>query len=115
MANRASGGGLDPAPLAAAMRGAEVLVTGPAELERVAAFKPDRIAVAGGDGTIAPVAELAGRLGVPLAVIAAGTANDFARANGLPLDRLEAARARGERHRAAAAASSAGSPTGGRS
>src|SRR6478609_4306379 len=81
VANRASGGGLDPAPLAAAMRGAEVLVAGPAELERLTAFKPDRIAVAGGDGTIAPVAELAGRLDVPLAVIAAGTANDFARTN----------------------------------
>ena len=50
----------------------------------------DRIAVAGGDGSIAPVAELAGRLGVPLAVIPAGTANDFARAHGLPLD-LDAA------------------------
>jgi len=91
VANRASGGGLDLAPIEAAMRGAEVLVIGPAELERVAAFKPDRIAVAGGDGTIAPVAELAGRLDVPLAVIAAGTANDFARTNRLPLDRLEAA------------------------
>jgi diacylglycerol kinase family enzyme len=75
------------------MRGAEVLVVGcgDADLERVAAWAPDRIAVAGGDGTIGPVAELAGRLDVPLAVIPGGTANDFARANGLPLDRLEAA------------------------
>jgi diacylglycerol kinase (ATP) len=87
-ANRASGGGLDPAPLVAAMHGAEVLVTGPSELERVAAWGPDRIAVAGGDGTLGAFAELAGRLDVPLAVIPAGTANDFARANGLPLDRL---------------------------
>jgi diacylglycerol kinase (ATP) len=93
VANRAAGGGLDPEPLAGAMRGAEVLVVGcgDADLERVAAWAPDRIAVAGGDGTIGPVAELAGRLGVPLAVFPAGTANDFARANGLPLDRLEAA------------------------
>ena len=52
----------------------------------------DRIAVAGGDGSIAPVAELAGRLGVPLAVIPTGTANDFARAHGLPLDVDAAAR-----------------------
>jgi diacylglycerol kinase (ATP) len=66
-------------------------VVAPTELDRVAAWAPDRIAVAGGDGTIAPAAELAGRLDVPLAVIAAGTANDFARANGLPLDRLAAA------------------------
>ncbi len=93
VANRAAGGGLDPAPLAAAMDGAEVLVAGceRAELERIAHWAPDRIAVAGGDGTIGPVAELAGRLRVPLAVIPAGTANDFARTNGLPLDRLAAA------------------------
>jgi diacylglycerol kinase family enzyme len=91
VANRSSGGGLDPAPLAAAMRGADVLTVGPQELDRVAAFAPERIAVASGDGTIAPVAELAGRLRVPLAVIAGGTANDFARVNGLPLDPLTGA------------------------
>jgi diacylglycerol kinase family enzyme len=91
-ANRDSGGGLDPAPLAAAMRGAHVDVLGIDELGRVAELQPDRVAVAGGDGSIGPVAELAGRLGVPLAVIPAGTANDFARAHGLPTDREEAAR-----------------------
>jgi diacylglycerol kinase (ATP) len=90
-ANRDSGGGLDPAPLAAAMRGAHVEVLGIDELDRVAGLQPDRVAVAGGDGTIGPVAELAGRLGVPLAVIPAGTANDFARAHGLPTDRRRAA------------------------
>jgi diacylglycerol kinase (ATP) len=94
-ANAQSGGGLDPEPLARAMReaGAEVDVYGcePDELERIAAARPDRVAVAGGDGTIGPAAELAGRLGVPLAVIATGTANDFARANTLPDDPLEAA------------------------
>ena len=95
-ANPRSGGGFDPEPLAQAMRdqGAAVVVHGcePSELERIAAAVPDRVAVAGGDGTIGPAAELAGRLGVPLAVIATGTANDFARANGLPDDPLEAAR-----------------------
>jgi diacylglycerol kinase (ATP) len=94
-ANRASGGGLDPDPLAAAMRehGADVEVLGSdgPELERAASWRPDRLAVAGGDGTIAPVAELAGRLEVPLAVIPGGTANDFARVNGLPGDPLAAA------------------------
>jgi YegS/Rv2252/BmrU family lipid kinase len=94
-ANRASGGGLDPDPLAAAMRaqGAEVAVHGcdGEDLERAAAWEPDRLAVAGGDGTIGPVAELAGRLDVPLAVIPTGTANDFARAYGLPADPVEAA------------------------
>jgi diacylglycerol kinase family enzyme len=53
---------------------------------------PDRIAVAGGDGTIGPVAEAAGRAGIPLAVIPTGTANDFTRAHGLPGDALEGAR-----------------------
>jgi diacylglycerol kinase (ATP) len=94
-ANRASGGGLDPEPLADAIRahGAEVAVFGPepAELERAAAWEPDRVAVASGDGTIGPVAELAGRLDVALAVIGAGTANDFARAHSLPADPIEAA------------------------
>ena len=50
----------------------------------------DRVVVVGGDGTIAPGAELAARLGVPLAVVPAGTANDFARAHGLPQDVDEA-------------------------
>jgi YegS/Rv2252/BmrU family lipid kinase len=89
-ANRASGGGLDPEPLLAEMRtrGAEVAGFGceQDDLERAAAWGPDRLAVAGGDGTIGPVAELAGRLDVPLAVIPTGTANDFARAYGLPAD-----------------------------
>jgi diacylglycerol kinase (ATP) len=95
-ANRASGGGLDPEPLAAAMReaGATVEIGGcePDALERLGAARPDRLAVAGGDGTIGPVAELAGRVGVPLAVIPTGTANDFARAHGLPGEPLAAAR-----------------------
>lgn len=94
-ANRASGGGLDPGPLAAAMRrhGARVDVYGceTEELERAAAAGPQRIAVAGGDGTVGPAAELAGRLSVPLAVIPTGTANDFARAYGIPADREAAA------------------------
>jgi diacylglycerol kinase family enzyme len=94
-ANRASGGGLDPAPLEAAMRehGAEVERFGcdDEDLERAAATAPDRIAVAGGDGTIGSAAAVAGRLGVPLAVIPTGTANDFARAHDLPDDPAAAA------------------------
>jgi diacylglycerol kinase (ATP) len=46
----------------------------------------DRIVVVGGDGTIAPAAELASTLGVPLGVVGAGTANDFVRAHELPED-----------------------------
>jgi diacylglycerol kinase (ATP) len=94
-ANRESGGGLDPEPLTAVMRskGAEVEVFGcrDEDLERAAAWGADRVAVAGGDGTIGPVAELAGRLDVPLAVLPTGTANDFARAYSLPGDPREAA------------------------
>ena len=94
-ANRASGGGLDPEPLAAAMRehGAEVAIHScdPEDLDKIAATRPDRVVVAGGDGTVGPVAELAGRLGIPLGVIPTGTANDFARAYGLPDDPEEAA------------------------
>ena len=95
VANPASGGGLDPAPLVRAMseRGAEVAVFDCAtdDIKRAAAVSPDRLVVAGGDGTIGPVADLAGRLDVPLAVIPGGTANDFARATGLPLDPIDAA------------------------
>jgi diacylglycerol kinase family enzyme len=94
-ANLASGGGLDPQPLLDTMRrhGAQVELFGcePDDLERLAATKPDRVAVAGGDGTIGTAAETAGRLGVPLGVIPTGTANDFARANELPLDPVQAA------------------------
>jgi diacylglycerol kinase (ATP) len=95
IANRASGSGLDPEPLVRAMRerGAEVELFGceKSELERAAASAPDRVAVAGGDGTVAGVAELAGRLDVPLGAIPGGTANDFVRAAELPLDPVEAA------------------------
>jgi diacylglycerol kinase (ATP) len=65
------------------------------------AWRPERIAVAGGDGSIAYAAEAAAMAGVPLAVIPAGTANDFARALRLPLDLREACRlaVRGERLR----------------
>jgi diacylglycerol kinase family enzyme len=52
---------------------------------------PDRVVVAGGDGSVGPAALCAAHLGVPLAVIAVGTANDFARAKDLPLDDLESA------------------------
>jgi diacylglycerol kinase family enzyme len=94
-ANLASGGGLDPAPLVEAMErhGAEVELFGceTDDLARIADARPDRIAVAGGDGTIGPAAETAGRLDVPLAVIPGGTANDYARTNDLPQDPEEAA------------------------
>lgn len=63
------------------------------ELDRCeAAVKsgPERIVVAGGDGSVACAADAAADAGVPLAVIPVGTANDFARALSLP-DEIEAA------------------------
>jgi diacylglycerol kinase family enzyme len=86
--NPASGRRLDPSPLVAAMGDADVTVVTPGE----PVGHPDRVVVAGGDGTVAPVASLASELGVPLGVIPGGTANDFARVNGLPFDPVEAAR-----------------------
>ncbi|HET8757676.1 MAG TPA: diacylglycerol kinase family protein [Solirubrobacteraceae bacterium] len=89
-ANTASGGGFDPAPLLAALPEAERFACD--DLDGIAAAAPDRIVVAGGDGSVGPLAALAGELAVPLAVIPVGTANDFARVNALPSDPLEAAR-----------------------
>lgn len=45
-----------------------------------------RMVVAGGDGSIASAAAAAGKASIPLAVVPVGTANDFARAHGLPDD-----------------------------
>lgn len=55
--------------------------------EVVAADDPraERVAVAGGDGTIGPVAADAGARGLPVALLPVGTANDLARGLGLPL------------------------------
>jgi diacylglycerol kinase (ATP) len=52
----------------------------------------DRVVVAGGDGSIAPVAAAAGTAGIPVAVVPAGTANDFARRMNLPEELAAACR-----------------------
>lgn len=54
------------------------------------ALGADRIVVAGGDGSIGAAAGAAASAGVPLAVLACGTANDFAGYAGLPTDLEEA-------------------------
>jgi len=110
VANPRSGTAPDPGRLAALLRadGAQVSVTAIADLARdgnavldaagmAAAAQmlsirgvPDRIVVAGGDGSIGVTALLAAEMSVPLAIVAVGTANDFARAQDLPL-KLEAA------------------------
>lgn len=104
--NAASGGGTDGARVAALLRAAGAGVTvhpfdagaadgGPEDaIERAtreaADGRPDRLAVAGGDGSIGPVAVVAAAADIPLAVVPTGTANDFARSMGIPLE-LEAA------------------------
>ncbi|MGZ6640661.1 MAG: diacylglycerol/lipid kinase family protein [Solirubrobacteraceae bacterium] len=92
--NRASGADTDPGAIAALLgrSGATVdvydVAAGDAALERA----PDRLVVAGGDGSLGPYAALAAARGLPLAVIPTGTANDFARALGLPPELGAAAR-----------------------
>ncbi len=88
IANAGSGSGTDPEALAGRLRaaGAEATVHGISELDAVRRARPERVVAAGGDGTIARAAALAGELGVPLAVVPAGTANDFARGQGIPGD-----------------------------
>lgn len=84
--NPESGAGSDPEVIAGLLReqGVEVTVFGPDDVEAAARSGADRIAVASGDGGIAPAAAAAARARVPLAVIPVGTANDFARGQGLP-------------------------------
>lgn len=104
--NPSSGTAPEPARLAALLGagGAQVSVTaigelapdGSAELDATslaaaaralsARGVPDRIVVAGGDGSLGLTALLAAEMGVPLAIVAVGTANDFARAQDLPLE-----------------------------
>jgi len=102
LANHGSGSG-DAAEVAELLRaaGAEVAEFEIGDWERAASSGAERIAVAGGDGSIGCAAAAAGAARVPLAVIAVGTANDFAGAVELPGD-VEAAcelAARGERMR----------------
>jgi diacylglycerol kinase family enzyme len=91
VANERSGSS-DPELCAKTLRsfGAEVRRFEIDEIDAAVASGVDRVVVAGGDGSIAPVAAATGAAGVPVAVIPAGTANDFARRMGLP-DELSAA------------------------
>jgi diacylglycerol kinase family enzyme len=87
VANDASGGRTDVARVAALLRGhgAAVGVHGLDALAAVPAGRPDRVVVAGGDGSIGPVAAMAAGADLPLGVVPTGTANDFASALGLPM------------------------------
>jgi diacylglycerol kinase (ATP) len=89
IADPRSGRGTHPKEVAEKLgtHGARVTLVDPRAAAGAAA---DRIVVASGDGGVAPAAAAAARAGVPLAVIPLGTANDFARGQGLP-DGLDAA------------------------
>lgn len=93
VANEDSGAS-DPPLCAERLRsfGAEVKRFALHELDAAVTCGADRIVVAGGDGSIAPVAAAAGRAGIPLAVVPSGTANDFARRLGIPDDLVVACR-----------------------
>jgi diacylglycerol kinase (ATP) len=82
----AGSGTCDPDQCAEWLRafGAEVELFAIDEIDRAVAAGAERLVVAGGDGSIAPVAAAAGRAGTPLGVLPAGTANDFARGMGIP-------------------------------
>jgi diacylglycerol kinase (ATP) len=84
--NPASGAGSDPDVIGGLLReyGVDVALFAPDALEAAAVSGADRLVVASGDGAIGPAAAAAARAGVPLAVIPVGTANDFARGQGLP-------------------------------
>jgi diacylglycerol kinase (ATP) len=93
LVNPGSGKGeAERARLELAEAGAAVDVYSLSDWERAASSNPARIAVAGGDGSVGCAAAAAAISGVPLAVVPAGTANDFARALGLPDDLATACR-----------------------
>ena len=92
VANPESGGGVEAAEVEQRLREAGASVERFAIGDELAATEsaPDRVVVAGGDGSIGPVAAAAAAADLPLAVIPIGTANDFARALGLPVELTEA-------------------------
>jgi diacylglycerol kinase (ATP) len=101
--NPESGAGSDPDVIAGLLReyGVEISLFGPDAADAAARSGADRIAVASGDGGIGPAAAAAAHASVPLVVIPVGTANDFARGQGLPAGLHSATRlaARGTRLR----------------
>lgn len=88
IANERAGSRTTRAALETELRGlgADVRCFGPHQLDDAVAVAPDRLVAAGGDGTIGAAAGAAADAGIPLAVIPAGTANDFARGLEIPAD-----------------------------
>jgi sugar phosphate isomerase/epimerase len=86
LVNESSGQGTDADAIEAELRsaGAEVVSLPAERTQDVARHDPERVVIASGDGNVASAAEAAGAIGVPLAVVPSGTANDFARRMRLP-------------------------------
>jgi len=88
--NAGSGGSTDSEELSVALtaHGAEIQHFGLDDdgLRRARLSQVERVVVAGGDGSIGPAAGVAHDLGVPLALIPTGTANDFARSQAIPIE-----------------------------
>ncbi len=100
VANPKSGAGRSPDELAAALRehGHDVTTFTLDEADDAASSGADRVVVAGGDGSIGCAFAACQRAGVPLAVLPAGTANDFARAIGVSAAFDEAVRIAADPH-----------------
>ena len=90
IANPGAGGSTDADAVATALRahgaGIEHFTLADEDLARAMRSDVERVVVAGGDGSIGPAAGVAQALGVPLALVPTGTANDFARAMTIPAD-----------------------------
>jgi diacylglycerol kinase (ATP) len=62
------------------------------QIEEAAACSVERLVIAGGDGMLGPAAAAARAARIPFALVPTGTANDFARGAGIPLDYRRACR-----------------------
>ena len=92
VANPRSGGGTEAAEVESRLRatGASIERFATGEEELAAGSGADRLVVAGGDGSIGPAAAAAAASDLTLGVVPVGTANDFARALGLPVELSQA-------------------------
>lgn len=96
LANPESGSGeADDVERALRELGADVTRFAIGDAEDAVGSGAERIVVAGGDGSLGLAASVASRAGVPLGVVPVGTANDFARAFGLPDELDDAIRVAG--------------------
>jgi len=104
---RARRGAEGAGEIAAGLRGAGLaLVVEPSDdpsacpgLIRRHAGAVDRVIVAGGDGSISSAVQVLVEVGLPLAIIPAGTANNLARTVGVPLDLVGATAVAAGAHR----------------